>query len=120
MVTMDVEASASLSTILSLLHQQIPQIDAFGLIVHDANDLKNIPHNIHVPYFFSSLNPGVLKVSGAPLGGVFYANWQDQEAASAVTFDGLKDIWGRNKPFITEVSQKWHGQINTAQNSDIK
>ena len=29
--------------------------------------------------------------------GFFIADWQDQERSNLVTFDGLKDNWGRNK-----------------------
>ncbi|MFD0830518.1 glycosyltransferase family 2 protein [Mucilaginibacter boryungensis] len=111
-ITVDVTASSTLNLTANLLHKQIPAIDAFGLVIHDSKAFQNITDKLNVPYFFSSLDPAVLKDGGTPpAGGVFYAHWQDQEAASIVTFDGLKDVYGRNKPSLNQISEKWHGAI---------
>ena len=108
-VTVDVSASLEPKKTIAILHDQIPQIDAFGLIVKDTSDLKI--KNLNVPYFFSSADPQAFIKSGYPSGGTFYAKWQDQQTGSMVSFDGLKDVWGRNKPYLSKISESWHGKV---------
>ena len=81
---------------------QIPEIDAFGLIVTDKSALNTKLPELKVPYFSAALTRLLFAASTYPNGGIFYANWQDQQAGAKVTFDGLKDIWGRNKPYLSK------------------
>lgn len=110
-VSVDVSLSPATDNFLTVLHNQIPEIDAFGLIVTDKSALNIKLPELKVPYFFSSVDPAAFAASPYPNGGVFYANWQDQQAGAKVTFDGLKDIWGRNKPSLSTISKMWHGDI---------
>ncbi|MEN0055870.1 MAG: hypothetical protein AAGC65_19480, partial [Mucilaginibacter sp.] len=109
-LTIDLLSSPTLGTTMSLLHQQIPEIDAFGLIIHTKQALRFVKTDFNAPYFFSSSDPHALETI-QPSGGIFYANWQDQQSGAAITLDGLKDIWGRNKPYLFQISKGWHGSI---------
>ena len=110
-VTVDVLSSPNVNETVNLLHEQIAEIDAFGLIISKQSALKNISGGLKAPYFFSSVDPKMAINSDLPVGGIIYANWQDQSTGSTVTFDGLKDIWGRNKPYLASISTSWHGKI---------
>ncbi|QEC77668.1 glycosyltransferase family 2 protein [Mucilaginibacter ginsenosidivorax] len=110
-LTFDVLPVPALATTLNLLHAQIPAIDAFGLIIKDKPSLKYITTDITAPYFISNANPISLKNAAWPRGGIFYASWQDQQSGPVTTFDGLKDVWGRNKPYLHQISMAWHGTI---------
>ena len=109
-LTLDLLSSPTLGTTIHLLHEQIPEIDAFGLIINNKRALKFIKPGLKAPYFFSSADPNALE-DVQPSGGTFYANWQDQQSGTAITLDGLKDIWGRNKPYLYKISRSWHGSI---------
>jgi cellulose synthase (UDP-forming) len=109
-LTLDLLSSPTLAPTIGLLHKQIPEIDAFGLIVNNKQALKFIKSNFNAPRFFSSADPYAFK-DVQPPGGIFYANWQDQQSGSTITLDGLKDIWGRNKPFLYKISKGWRGSI---------
>jgi cellulose synthase (UDP-forming) len=111
-VTLDVQSAPTLGLTINLLHEQIPEIDAFGIIINNKRSLKYLTTNIKAPYFLSSADPQALENIVWPTSGTFYANWQDQQSSSSVTLDGLKDIWGRNKPYLYKVSQSWHGTIS--------
>jgi len=109
-LTLDLLPSSTLGVTIHLLHEQIPQIDAFGLIINNKKVLKFIKPQFDAPYFFSSADPNALD-DVQPSTGIFYANWQDQQSGTAITLDGLKDIWGRNKPYLYKISTGWHGSV---------
>lgn len=109
-ITIDVLSSPTLQQTVNLLHNKIPQIDAFSLVIVNKTGLRQT-HDLNVPYLFGAADPKVFTTTPYPAGGVFYADWQDQVAGSVVTFDGVKDILGRNKPYLYNISQSWHGKI---------
>ncbi|WP_290246552.1 glycosyltransferase family 2 protein [Mucilaginibacter myungsuensis] len=110
-ITVDALSCTSLTATVTLFHQQIPAINAFGLILPNSASVQILNKVLDVPYFFSSAYPTVFENGQYPAGGIFYANWQDQEAASTVAFDGLKDKWGRIKPFFASISRIWKGHV---------
>jgi cellulose synthase/poly-beta-1,6-N-acetylglucosamine synthase-like glycosyltransferase len=109
-VTIDILSSPTLQQTVSLLHNKIPQIDAFSLVIINKAGLRQT-HDLNVPYLFGATDPKVFASTPYPSGGIFYAGWQDQVASSAVTFDGVKDILGRNKSYLYKISESWHGKI---------
>lgn len=110
-VSIDILLSPSVDKFLTVLHNKIPEIDAFGLVVNSKSTLNVKLPELKALYFFSSVNPTAFPAMSYVTGGIFYANWQDQQAGAKVTFDGLKDIWGRNKPILSKISKVWHGNI---------
>jgi beta-mannanase len=111
MVTVDVLISPTLKETVAMLHDAVPQIDSYGLILERSlKDTAQI-HQLDQPYYFSNVDAQQyfkLKHNNA---GVFIGNWQDQQTASTVTFNGLKDIWGRNKPEFYQVVNHWRGNV---------
>ncbi|WP_316837896.1 glycosyltransferase family 2 protein [Pedobacter nutrimenti] len=111
-VTIDILASADLTETMNLIHREIPELNAFGLVIKNKGALKNISASLKMPYFISSADPKVFGDASFPPASIFYANWQDQQSASTVTFDGLKDIWGGNKSSLSRISAGWNGKIS--------
>ncbi|TSD67329.1 glycosyltransferase [Inquilinus sp. KBS0705] len=109
-VTVDVLSSATLGQTVAMLHQQIPQIDAFGVVLNSRSAIKYLA-DVNAPIFFSNVNPEAFTGSVLPSGSIFYANWQDQQAGTMVSLSGLKDILGRNKPYLHKISQMWNGKV---------
>ncbi len=107
----DVMAAPGMYAAINLLKTNIPALDAYGLVVTDDASLSHINDSLKVPFYFSNSNPRAFTKGNYPAKGIFYANWQDQLAASDVTMDGLKGIYGRNKPYLYAISRAFHGQI---------
>ncbi|MCJ8208847.1 glycosyltransferase [Mucilaginibacter sp. RS28] len=107
-LTMDLIADPSLLPLSARLHESIPQIDGFGLRVNNLIDTTMI-HDICVPYFFSYIRPKQYKkVTGLKKGAVV-EEWQDQQTDNNIDFDGLNDMWGRQKPELALLSKLWNG-----------
>jgi cellulose synthase (UDP-forming) len=108
-VTIDAEVGDNLTVVTSLLHTRIPEIDSYGLVLKEnSTGIENISR-LKVPYFFSKADARAwlnLPVNNA---GTFIADWQDQQIKNLVTFDGLKDTWGRNKFSYYQLRERWKG-----------
>ncbi|WP_342646372.1 glycosyltransferase [Mucilaginibacter sp. CSA2-8R] len=107
----EVMAAPGLYSAINLLKTNIPALDAYGLVLTDEASLTHVTDSLKVPFYFSNANPRAFTNGNYPAQGVFYANWQDQLAASSITVDGLKGIYGRNKPYLHAISQAFHGNI---------
>ncbi|MGN6181822.1 MAG: glycosyltransferase family 2 protein [Mucilaginibacter sp.] len=107
MVTVDVRVASNMQNTVVSLHDQIPEIDAFGLVLKEnLKDTVQIS-KLSVPYYFSSVTPQLyFKLAKKPVSALM-ENWQDEQSASGIAFNGLKDIWGRNKPAFYEVTRHW-------------
>lgn len=110
-LTVDVSGTWATRETIARLHSEVPAIDAFGVVAKDQYALKGNLKGIRANYFLSEAEPNAFAKDDFPPGGVFYANWQDQETSWAITLNGLKDIWGRNKPRLAKISKKWSGQV---------
>ncbi|SIO50041.1 glycosyltransferase family 2 protein [Chitinophaga niabensis] len=102
-VTVDVRLAENIAATLHFMHTALPEADAFGIIANDDSLQLQQLHNISQPYFFNQLSVAQYvkgQYTGRP---VFITNWQDQESRDHVTFDGLKDHWGRFKPAFYEL-----------------
>jgi beta-mannanase len=119
-VTVDVTVDDNLNATVARLHDQVPEIDAFGLVLKD--NLKDTAQvsKLSVPYYYSSIKPELYFKLHSPPTAVLMENWQDQQTASGVTFNGLKDIWGRNKPAFYEVTRHWTTDTSRHALPDIK
>jgi cellulose synthase/poly-beta-1,6-N-acetylglucosamine synthase-like glycosyltransferase len=109
-VTLDVDAENDLLRAISLLHENIPEIDSYGLTFNEnvPIDTAQLAH-INALYFFSKVSTeSYLKLSNYD-GGFFIANWQDETTRDLVTFDGLKDKWGGNKIEFYQIYNRLKG-----------
>lgn len=114
-LTIDVALSKDMAKAVEKIQTELPEINAFGLVIKTKSALKSMPVDLKIPYFVSSAAPDIFKNSVFPSRGIFYASWQDQQSASNVTFDGLKDIWGNNKPYFYQVSTAWNGKVSAGE-----
>jgi len=106
-VTVDVAVAPDVRNIITNLHDQAPDIDAFGLVLTDTLSDTDQINRLTVPYYFSSIKPQPYFKLPNDSVSVFMENWQDEQWEAGVTFNGLKDIWGRNKPGYYEVTRHW-------------
>ncbi|WP_121201769.1 glycoside hydrolase 5 family protein [Mucilaginibacter gracilis] len=106
-VCLDVRVDNSLVSTTEKLHQLIPQIDFFGLVADQVSAGAEQIGELKVPYFYSYIDAlNYLKFPESNT-GAFITNWQDEETYSFVTFNGLKDKWGRNKFELRQLANRW-------------
>ncbi|HYK77914.1 MAG TPA: glycosyltransferase family 2 protein [Daejeonella sp.] len=110
MVTVEVEVAENLPELTELLNSRIPEIDSYGLILHEKSVGIEKIRKLQVPYFYSKVNPDRY-IHDIPVNhtGVFIAEWQDQEVKNYVAFDGVKDLKRRNKQTYYHLRQSWIG-----------
>jgi len=106
-VTMEVPLSNRLAATLQQLQLQLPEVDAFGLIVgNDTTGLAEV-QQLEVPCFISRISmPEYVKVAD-PHMNTFINAWQDTGEKDYLSFDGLVDHWGRYKPAWYQLGQRW-------------
>lgn len=119
-VSLDIPLSEDIDEKMKQIKQEVPEIDVFGLILSDKFDVQKQISRIELPYFFSSANPAAyLKIKQKSV-GVMIENWQDQQNADLVTFNGLKDEKGRNKEVLQSLSKIWKGNVQVSRFPKIK
>jgi cellulose synthase (UDP-forming) len=119
-VTVDVMASKSLNFYSTLIHDRIPQINSIGLIYPEATFDTNQISMFNTPYFISEVAPeSYLKLAPNNI-GAFVGSWRDQHTADILTFSGLKDEFGRNKPYLDRLSNRWGGEVEKSLLPKIK
>jgi cellulose synthase (UDP-forming) len=118
-VTTDVLVSPTLKETVAMLHDGVPQIDSYGLMLNDLKDTAQIKL-LNQPYYFSNVDTKLYFKLPHNNAGVFIGNWQDQQTASTVTFNGLKDIWGRNKSEFYQLVNNWDKKVAYINLPEIK
>lgn len=109
-VSIDIDVEDNMVEITDMLHNRIPEIDSYGLVLSEkSTGIENISL-LKVPYFFSKADAVAWLNLPANNAGAFIADWQDQETKNLVTFDGLKDNQGRDKFSLYQVRQRWTGK----------
>jgi cellulose synthase (UDP-forming) len=107
LVTLDIGLEKNLPQTMHLLHQYLPNIDAFGLALTDEKLVSKIPQHLPAPYFLSYADvPHYQKTFSSHI-GAFISNWQDEQTEGLVSFDGLIDYSGRSKFSLQELSHLW-------------
>jgi cellulose synthase/poly-beta-1,6-N-acetylglucosamine synthase-like glycosyltransferase/beta-mannanase len=106
-VTMDLKVNTGLESLIQRLQQELPEIDAFGLIIpEDGAGLSQIS-SLQAPWFISQAPVSQYAGTGLKTGSVFLKNWQDIGDRDYLTFDGILDHWGRHKPAWQQVERLW-------------
>ncbi|QKJ29376.1 glycosyltransferase [Mucilaginibacter mali] len=119
-VTVDVKVAGDMRRTVAQLHDQVPQIDAFGLVWKDRLKDSTLIGKLSVPYYFSNVNPDFYFQYKSLSTAAILANWQDQQTASGVTFDGLKDMQGRSKLAFDELIKHWGAGTHVNRLPEIK
>lgn len=119
-VTADVLVSPTLKAAADLIQANVPQLDAIGLVLEkNLADTAQIAF-IKQPYYYSNADARLYFKLKHAQPGVIIGNWQDQQTAFHVTFNGLKDLQGRNKPEFYQVVKHWRGGAPSDSIPDIK
>lgn len=120
-VTIDVSLAEHLPATLDMLRQQLPLIDAFGLIIGEDSTGMSQLNDIKVPYFISQVAADhYLQMNQANKHPVFITDWQDQQTRDYVTFDGVIDHWGRYKPSYYLLKNSWASPASSQYLPEIK
>lgn len=106
-ITMDVPLNGGVVAALQQLQLQLPEVDAFGLIVgSDTTGLSQV-RQLRIPCFISSISaPEYVNITDRQM-GAYIAAWQDTGEKDYLSFDGLVDHWGRYKPAWYQLGQCW-------------
>jgi hypothetical protein len=106
-ITMDLRVNKGLTALVERLQREVPEVDAFGLIIPDDTSGLSQISSLQAPWFISQADIAAyaaLPDKGMP---VFLQNWQDIGDRDYLTFDGLIDHWGRHKPTWQLVEKHW-------------
>jgi cellulose synthase (UDP-forming) len=110
-VTVDVLVSPTVDVYTRMIHDAVPEIDSYGLILPEKPIGLELINKLSVPHFYSNANVKNYLGRAKDNAGAFINNWQDVHTASLITFDGVKDIWGHNKPQLYQISKLWDGKM---------
>lgn len=120
-VTADVQFTPETPDLVNLMHNRIPAIDAFGIVMSDTKTPKAILDSLNAHSFISYVTEDawLQQAQGSGL-GVFISNWQDENIAEHVSFDGLKDYSGRPKISLIELARAWGKKESPAYLPEMK
>jgi hypothetical protein len=106
-VTMDVKVNKHLADVIHQLQDQLPEVDAFGLIInHDTSGMGQIS-GLKVPCFISQVAMEQYAAMPDQHMNIFINAWQDIGDRDYLTFDGIVDHWGRYKPAWYQLGRRW-------------
>ncbi|NEU08298.1 glycosyltransferase [Flavihumibacter sp. R14] len=104
-ISVDLEVDKSFTESIMLLQNHVPGIDSYGLVITDNSPKDADFTKLNVPYFLSKVHANNYLKRHKYSEGFFISDWQDQERSTLVTFDGLKDNWGRSKVTLYKMAQ---------------
>ncbi|SKD09783.1 Glycosyltransferase, catalytic subunit of cellulose synthase and poly-beta-1,6-N-acetylglucosamine synthase [Chitinophaga ginsengisegetis] len=106
-LTIDVAMNSHIAGDLEMLHQQLPQADAFGIVMgNDTTGLSQLA-SVTLPHYFSQIPVAAYAHLPGNRQPAFITSWQDLETRDYVTFDGLTDHWGRYKSSFYQLGYLW-------------
>ncbi|MFB9054909.1 glycosyltransferase family 2 protein [Formosa undariae] len=101
-IILDVEVNNKSIHHFNMIEEQVPNIDALGLVIKDNDNLEHVLEyctKTNIPYLLSDIDPAdLIDIAGVENNSSFYLKeWQDQYGSNSLTFDGLIDRKGRFK-----------------------
>ncbi|HWV66845.1 glycosyl hydrolase [Chitinophaga sp.] len=112
-LTIDVALNGNISGTLALLHRQLPQTDAFGIVIgNDTTGLGQLA-SIALPFYISRVPVAAYACIPGQRPSAFITTWQDLETRDFVTFDGLIDHQGRYKSSFYQLGHLWNKNFKT-------
>ena len=113
-VTMDVSLNRRLVATIRQLQRQLPEVDAFGLIINGDTAGIGQLKELKAPCFISQVPvPRYLQLP-AGISAVFIDAWQDAGESGRLAFNGIVDHWGRYKPAYYQLGARWERPTGTA------
>jgi hypothetical protein len=119
-ITLDIDVDEYLIPMSNILQNNLPEIDAYGLAMTEKPIEPNYLEQLSIPYFFSKINASTYLNLYHKNAVAFISNWQDEETKNHVSFDGLKDKFGRNKLELSQIRNAFQGQPNQVNFPKIK
>lgn len=112
-VIIDIDAGEDVADFTQYLKDEIPQADAFGLLVPpDGKGLAQIAA-VTVPGFIAAASVSQYDSLRKNGGGAFMEAWQDQQATNNLSFNGLLDHQGRYKPAFHRLRELWQHSVTS-------
>ncbi|RPE09041.1 glycosyltransferase [Chitinophaga lutea] len=106
-LTVDVNLTDDMDGTLRYFRQQLPLVDAFGVVQTDSTSRLQQIDSIGVPAFISEAPVRTfVKLPPKPR-TAFLTTWQDLETRDFITFNGLTDHWGHFKPPFYQLGAYW-------------
>lgn len=113
-LTLDVQLESGIAATLQLFTQELPFVDAFGLVTSTDTTGLNEAGILNTRTFISQISvQAYTKLSSR--GTAFIAAWQDLHTRDFVTFNGLTDRQGRYKPGFYQLGQYWQAPLPAPQ-----
>ena len=110
-VTLDIELSATIFADLQQLQQELPQLDAAGIIIaSDTSGLAELSH-AGFPWYFGRIAASDIDKVELRGKNALISSWQDQSGRNLATMDGVLDRLGRRKPAWFDLARIWGREI---------
>jgi cellulose synthase (UDP-forming) len=110
-VTIDINVSDDMPELVERIHTFIPEIDAYGLILTKHSTGSARVKEVNAPYFYSQIDVPDYTSLASRKAGAYITNWQDEKSLDQVTFDGIKDYWGRTKFSFLQLQSMHKGKL---------
>lgn len=118
-LTIDVALNGNINSTLALLHRQLPQADAFGIVTgNDTTGLAQLA-TVAFPCYMSQVPVSAFAYLPRQCQSAFITTWQDLETRDFVTFDGLIDHQGRYKSSFYQLGHLWNKNFKIPDTSHI-
>ncbi len=117
-ITLDIEVSEDLPSVVERMGSVIPEIASYGLVYKEHSPKYTIPKNF--PHFISYSTYEVYNELTGDSAGVFISNWQDVHTSKRVSFDAIKDLGGRKKNSYLQLAAQWKGGVKPLTSPKIK
>ena len=72
-----------------------------------VDQLTHLISKLDGPYFYSDVDVPVYQRVQDSKGGIFIANWQDENKIDQIRLNGLKDCFGREKYSFLQLAHMW-------------
>ena len=106
-LTLDVYLCDDLDGALRYFRQQLPLVDAFGVVQQDSTAGLGQIDSTGVTAFISEAPVKTFLQLPHKTRQAFITTWQDLETRDFITFNGLTDHWGRFKPHFYQLGAYW-------------
>lgn len=118
-VTLDIELGTTILADLLQLQQELPQLDAAGIIIEsDTTGLAELSR-ADFPWYYGRISASAIDKVDLRGKNALISSWQDQSGRDLATMDGVLDRLGRRKPVWFELARIWGRDIPRPEWPDI-
>lgn len=107
-ITLDVAFEPALAETMAILNNELPQVDAFGILLEERDTLSpETLATLNFPYFYSCISVAQYLALENKNYGAFISSWQDQRTSNYLTFNGITDFRENPKPEYYRLRAVW-------------